>query len=121
MVTKLVDLDQLDALHKAATPGPWHRDPLYWTMRIVEKAGHDVAEGLPDSTVWPCRDDADYIVALHAAYPAMAEELRRLRKLVREYAEACEEPPESPDPGYSSEREVLALHAIYAAGKEIAK
>ena len=120
MATEPVDLDQLDALHKAATPGPWHRDSLYWTMRIVEKAEHDVAEGLPDSTLWPCRDDADYIVALHAAYPAMAEELRRPRKLVREYAEAWDA-ARAQWSRVVTPAEIDALQAIYAAGKEIAK
>lgn len=64
-------LDRLEALLAAATPGPWHRDPLYWSLRIVEKSGADVADGLPDDTQWPGRDDADYICALHHAAPAL--------------------------------------------------
>jgi len=128
--TNPVDLDALDALHKDATPGPWHREPLYWTMRIVEKAGHDVAEGLPDGTMWPrwpSRDDADYIVALRNAYPALSAELRRLRELVREQAEARDAWDDwvERDSGKTLETAWNELdraeEALYAAGKEIDK
>lgn len=67
--------EELRRLHDAATMGPWHRDPLYWSLRIVEKGGSDVADGLPDDTRWPRRDDAGYICASHDALPRLLADL----------------------------------------------
>lgn len=64
-----IDLDHLDALYVAATPGDWRRVYVY---------------NISNSVGWVARVDAgeptaDCIVALYNAWPAVSAELRRLR------------------------------------------
>jgi hypothetical protein len=79
--TPPVDLDRIEALLSKATDAPWHRDPIYWTFRIIEKGCFDVEDG-PEGTNCPRRDDADLIAELRNAAPAMVAELRALRAAV---------------------------------------
>lgn len=70
------DLDALDALHEAAEPGPWRMEADTGCVMI---GGHQIA-GVHDHD-WRSRPNAALIVALHNAYPALAAELRRARKI----------------------------------------
>lgn len=66
-------LDKFYEIEAAATPGPWHRDPLYWTFRMVEKSGADVAGDLPDETLWPRRNDAQFITSMRNLFRALLD------------------------------------------------
>jgi hypothetical protein len=74
-----------------------------------------------------CSDGCERQEALFDAYPAMSEELRRLRGLVREYAEARQAWDDwaitDGDDALESTYSELdrTEEALYAAGKEIAK
>lgn len=80
-----VNLEELDALHVAASAGPWEAvtdDDANDEVRLVEAAPRRHARGggriVPVLMMTP-KADAECIVALHTAYPAMSVELRRLR------------------------------------------
>ena len=79
MTTK-VDLDALDALHAAATAGEWTN---CFGDTVDSVNGARIA--WCDTDVGPDDDgefhNAALIVALHNAYPALAAELRRARKI----------------------------------------
>lgn len=101
-----VDLDRLDALEKAATPGPWEWHFEDASVLAINGPGH-----LEDHVLWaqvcpacqksggrctaPSDADANAIVRLRNAYPAMSAELRALRaeverlRAVRDAAEPC--------------------------------
>ncbi len=126
--TNPVDLDHLDALLYIGSRFSTDEHIVTFSMffPLDEMGGTreeqiDFAQcgGIP---FWsPNKNAAKTIAEVLNAYPALSAELRRLRGLVREYAEAADEPPASPDPGYISKREVRSLRALYDAGKEIAK
>jgi hypothetical protein len=85
------DLDNLDNLHAAATPGPWIAGDCDQAGTIQSDCGDIIAH--QDSTLAD-QAELDWIVALHNAYPAMAAEIRRLRadagkKVESEPAVAC--------------------------------
>ncbi len=68
-------LDILDRAHAASTGGEWRHDGIPWAK--------GVHSGL-------CCDDADFIVAAHNMWPAVAEEMRRLRSDVDELRKALQ-------------------------------
>ena len=72
-----------------------------------------------------CYDDCDGDRAILDAYPALSAELRRLRGLVREYAEARSEfkalAEARQDACEAIARLLTSERALAAAGKEIAK
>lgn len=82
-----IDLDRLDALAAAATPGPWQEDGPWWSNHVsgwVITTGADrnaVAyqplgwDRLPTSAA-----DAAFIAAARDAVPALVAEVRRLRE-----------------------------------------
>lgn len=83
MTTPLTDadLDQLDALAEAATPGPWHYNPNGkgvegdgW-VRASDR-GHEF--DVVTETYWR-KEDAAFIAAARLAIPALVAEVRRLR------------------------------------------
>lgn len=78
------DLDAVEALCAKATPGPWHRAPIYWTFRVVEKGNIDVLGDLPDDTLCPYMDDADFIAESRTLLPQLAAELRAARERIAE-------------------------------------
>jgi hypothetical protein len=129
MVTKLVDLDQLDALEKAAPVSPWIIDSRdnYWAVTYPPKYPLEINVAFDDGSACgeyghACSDKTrDFIIALRNAYPAMAEELRRLRGLVREYAEARDNCRVVQSRSGEVSPLAAAGDALYAAGKEIAK
>jgi hypothetical protein len=128
MATEPVDLDRLDALHKAATPGPWEVCDYgdFWAVNevtTISLANRVFDDGSGGGEYGPeCSEDTrDFIIALRNAYPAMAEELRRLRKLVREYAEARDNCRVVQSRSGEVSPLTAAGDALYAAGKEIAK
>jgi len=86
---RTISLSDLDAAHAAMTPGEW----------IVKRlpGGQVFVEGMPlpphlafgteilgDDDYDTKEDDARGIVALHNAYPALVDEIRRLRERVAE-------------------------------------
>jgi hypothetical protein len=83
-----VDLDALDALHAAATPGEFS-----FGVRDDGSAWYSI--GLPLSEhiqgdIYCDRHNLKFIAALHNAYPAIAAELRALRARVAELEAANE-------------------------------
>lgn len=107
MTTEPVDLDALDARYKAAG-----------SVRAVLLTYTPVA-----------RAEMQVVMDVYNAYPVIAEELRSLRKLVREYTEAREgyrESQFSKDNGADQVAMAVrkltdAADAVYTAGKKIAK
>ena len=82
----MTDLDQLDALHAAATPGEWYQllvsDFLNEEPEDIDIRGlHGalVATALVDAGLAQYRANASYIVGAHNAWPAISKELRELR------------------------------------------
>lgn len=76
------DLDELDRLHAAATPGLWDVARTWaghnivgdgWVVAQAEARGARVTE-----------DDSHAIAALHNAWPEISRELRALRAIVGE-------------------------------------
>ena len=85
---KMVDLDRLQALHEAATPGPWARrgdvsieaDPDGFTEVLIPGAvrcGSYCLGGSSDIEVESA--DLDLIVAMRNALPSLLAEVRALR------------------------------------------
>ena len=80
-----VDLDELERLEKAATPGPWHQHETWPGANL----GRNVvsykpsANGIVGSDFFQTRtdEDAEIIVTARNALPALIAELRQLRKL----------------------------------------
>ena len=84
-MTPPVDLDALDRLRAAATPGTWHRYQTgigEFVCATAPGKGNAVYADTPGGT-FPSAD-LHLIVALVNAYPAMAAELRELRAKVAE-------------------------------------
>lgn len=80
------DLDRLDALAAAATPGPWHPTWLALGIRHLDRNWEPYHENLPDEFELPCRHhddsgmtDAAFICEARTALPALIAEVRRLR------------------------------------------
>ncbi len=81
MKMSAVDLEALEALARAATPGPWHNDKdILWGGVTTKPRGYGATVALitskPDSQV---RADAAFIVAACNAAIPMVEEIRELR------------------------------------------
>ena len=83
----MIDLDELERLHKAATPGPWTADN--WS-----RVWHEPRQGVR-RTVADCvrvtvksakrhKANARLIAAMHEAVPELIAENRALRERVRE-------------------------------------
>ena len=94
---KMVDLDRLQALHEAATPGPWARrgdvsikaDPNGFSDVLIPgpvRCGRYCLGGSSDIEVES--SDLDLIVAMRNALPALLAEVRALRA-ERERTEAA--------------------------------
>ena len=98
------ELERLQALAEAATPGPWEwrGDNMHavaltrWTRELAERELGSWQKGEPgprlietDAGVYgPCPSDRAFIAAARAAVPALVAEVRRLRGVVRDaYAE----------------------------------
>ena len=74
-----LDLDELERLAKAATPGPWEMDNNY-NIRIAE-GGHPLVITINDDEDWiPRPSDARYIVAACNALPALIKRVRELER-----------------------------------------
>jgi hypothetical protein len=67
------DLDELDRLHAAATPGPW-------LVSGIELS----APGSPEPTREQLEANSVFIAALVSAYPSLSAELRQSRARVEE-------------------------------------
>ena len=90
-------LDELDALHAAATAGPWEvlvtPESQFCEWRVV---GPHYDDAFSDAGQSPCDDDTrDAIVALHNAWPAISARLRaaaaEVEQLQRHYDAAAPE------------------------------
>ena len=73
-----MSLDELDALHAAATAGPWEvlvtPESQFCEWRVV---GPHYDDAFSDAGQSPCDDDTrDAIVALHNAWPTFSARLR---------------------------------------------
>lgn len=128
----MIDIDELDRLHAAATPGPWSRE---WNNHEDHEAGIDITQaiGLKGS----CRlaliemdedavADADSIVALHNAWTAISRELRALRAVAehlaeaqreRDFQESTSQHDNYTDQARSRQREFEAINKACAAAK----
>ena len=83
------ELDRLDALAQAATPGPW--ETFSWTSirpkgrtQNVAATYLQIAEG--GGQLYPAHENAAFIAASRTAIPALIAEIRRLREKVGEDA-----------------------------------
>lgn len=92
-----VDLDALDALHAAATPGKLRGIGQYlshegntrieYTVEHLDELGQETYfsyYGPYQAIPFARSEDAEWHAALHNAYPAIAAELRALRARVAE-------------------------------------
>lgn len=80
---RAISLSELDAMHAAMTPGPytaigtsvvdWDHEAKTFTMEFIPNRFNEKQT-----------EDARGIVALHNAYPALRDEIRRLRGRVAE-------------------------------------
>ncbi len=96
------ELDRLDALAQAATPGPWQvrkhpgefdmvrqaewttcGDPGHWDCAVTQTV-HDVSVSHSHLSSDRAMRDAAFIAASRTAIPALVAEVRRLRALVGE-------------------------------------
>ena len=88
----MVDLDKLDALHKAATQGEWGVWKGHASVHnnITRNTPAELRQDKDGRLVCSCevenmeadtqgKRDARYIAAIHNTYPAMAAEIRELR------------------------------------------
>jgi hypothetical protein len=125
------DLDKLDAMEKAATPGPWYwsLDPegrsidlssVDWVVMDFQRWGMDAAtpcfrrngtleKAVEFGKIIPGREhhaswareldhpDANLLVALRNAYPAMSLELRKLREIVGKLPKTADGAPVTPE------------------------
>jgi hypothetical protein len=66
-------LERLKELQAAATPGPWDRDGLYNVLRIAKKSLDWELVNPTEDTSMPDEDDAEFIVVLYEALPALIE------------------------------------------------
>ena len=73
------DLDELDRLEKAATPGPWRIEGPLFDEWIGRGDGTRIVEGSVDC------GDADLALIVHTrnALPGLIRELREARELLR--------------------------------------
>ena len=87
-----LDLDELERLHAAATPGPWRvesevvRDSmgLFWPISSIEGAEDNVTENITTG-------DAAYIVAACNAAPQLIKRLREMdRQMVWLAKQVCD-------------------------------
>jgi hypothetical protein len=89
-----LDLDNLEQLHAAATPGPWERrenDPMF--ADLVVAPNEPFGRHIPAEAHQP--EDAEWIAAIHNAAPALIAELREARatiERVRAITDECGEP-----------------------------
>lgn len=84
-MTDRVDLEALRALERAATPGPWVYEPddegstMGWvSAKRKNMMPSPLFKVLSDSA--QAALDADLVEALRNAFPAMADEIERLRE-----------------------------------------
>lgn len=96
-----VDLDKLEALEKAATPGPWKvGDYESTTRQFLTQQGciifADDADGDPiqvaDCSQWGLANEGDntaFIAAARNALPELIARLRRLESLHGRHADGC--------------------------------
>lgn len=114
------DLKAIEARTEAATPGPWEQD-----LGSV-KSPHAVRGVLPAYVCGIASDqDATFIAAARTDVPDLVAEVRRLRELGRELAEACEEAlrfaqehDTLPKGGYAYPSEYLKAHDVLAKARE---
>lgn len=94
----MIDLEALEALTEAATPGPWWFEDSAMCWRLHGVAGvipaqppipeqvinHQILKapksGTPYAEYWPSEADGELIVAARNALPGLLEELRQLRE-----------------------------------------
>ena len=86
MSMNLTDLEKLEALHADATPGEWglSRWRREDTFGNATRFYGDLIAGSGDQVIWSSEDggvapkdgDAEAVIALHNAFPAMAKALR---------------------------------------------
>ena len=76
-------LEKLKELQEAATPGPWDREGFYNVLRIAKKSLDWELVNPTEDTLMPDEKDAEYIVTLHNALPALIE-VAEAAKWVRE-------------------------------------
>ncbi len=84
--TDALDLDKLDALERAATPGPWAMWNAFdlHNMVHVERFGPDVGGGLLSGsnaapTMSSTKANWELLCTLRNAYPAMSARVRELK------------------------------------------
>lgn len=82
----MIDLDELQRLHEAATPEPWLSDRPRLHIRIRDSRGLFVMERGSHGGV-RCHEDAALIVAARNALPALLRLARRARRLEEAAAE----------------------------------
>jgi hypothetical protein len=116
-----VDLDKLEALEKAATPGPWFVEPTKYT----EPDGRqDICHETEERAVydWPAEGlepgDAHFLAELRNAFPDLLSEVRELRGIAESARELnAKLRLARPNWGYEEERDLLAdALARYDAG-----
>lgn len=87
-----VDIEALRALERAATPGPWDADEDAWILASDDDRGFvaQVFDGLrPTATdETSALANAAFIAAARNAFPALADEVERLRAALEQAAES---------------------------------
>jgi hypothetical protein len=99
-MTPQIDLDELQRLLDAATPGEWLAHSAYishddgsWSITSTNSA-MEVVDGysdpsMGDNSVRLSRADAEFIAVAHNALPALIVEVRRLRELVKDHGKGA--------------------------------
>jgi hypothetical protein len=104
----MFDLDKLDELEKAATGGEWRFCTGSGTCECTAifsdecSAGEIICDFLPDYEFRrdPQKDiggDINFVAALRNAYPAMSQELRKLREIVAKLPKTADGAPVTPE------------------------
>ena len=85
----MTDLETLERLLAAATPGPWKYLSARWPYEVWSEAA-GAALGLPSAKLlelWSSHEDGEFIVALVNAAPGLLTELKELLRIRDEQSE----------------------------------
>lgn len=87
-VKKMIDLDELERLHAAATPGPWYADDA---SAFADDEDFEIRTSTAPIAYGISMDDAHYIVAACNALPKLIERVREMdRQMVWLAKQVCD-------------------------------